>query len=298
MKTVVLYIFLLCFTTSCISKKITKSTERISLIKNKNDEENTRVERIADVSNKKLQENKTDSSIDLLFTTKINKIQREKDSIQRVITELEGLLRDKKTVKENYSGIILPKIKQLEQYNKKAGNRMKVYLMLEDGLNAANFTLFDLAAFFGPGKYIIPENKSELAIKSFDPMLDSVIYFSNKYSGISRTATLVILGFADGQGFNAQNNFNEKVKDLLPEKNPTSEALNKKLSELRAQELINVLSLRFLKRSSEIQDFELFKIEYLGKGKGEQFPLAKIKDYKTIDERRRIVLCYWAVLPD
>jgi len=37
---------------------------------------------------------------------------------------------------------------------------------------------------------------------------------------------------------------------------------------------------------------------YYAEGKGEELPKGKITDYKVNDERRRVVLIYWTVLPE
>ncbi len=93
------------------------------------------------------------------------------------------------------------RLDSLKQNNVQFADRLKIYLMIEDGLNIADFELFDLAAFFGPGIFIIPDEKTELAHTFFSPIVDSLKLFSNKYAEIPRTATLLILGFADGTGF-------------------------------------------------------------------------------------------------
>jgi outer membrane protein OmpA-like peptidoglycan-associated protein len=165
-------------------------------------------------------------------------------------------------------------------------------------LNLADFSLFSLAAFFGPGKYIIPEDKDQLAVQSFSPIIDSLINFSNRYSTVNRTATLVILGFADGAGFDTTSELYDTLITLAGKSEATKQELNQKLSELRAKELIKKLTTSFLQKAGSFQDPDKLKIEYLGQGKGEEFPLTSIKNYQDDDERRRIVLCYWVVLPD
>ncbi len=78
----------------------------------------------------------------------------------------------------------------------------------------------------------------------------------------------------------------------------TKEELNKKLSELRAEELIKQLAKVFIQKAPSFVNFEKLNIEYIHNGKGEAYPLPTIKDYQVDDPRRRIVLCYWVVLPD
>ena len=76
------------------------------------------------------------------------------------------------------------------------------------------------------------------------------------------------------------------------------EDLNKELSELRAMELIKQLTSMFKQKVSEIKNIDQLSVEYIGQGRGEEYPIPTIKDYKDDDDRRRIVLCYWAVLPN
>ncbi len=296
--TILIIIFYLVALSSCMAKKLTQSTKRVQAIKEINKASAKKIDSIATVEQKKFKEGTVDSTLSSLFRKKIQALQKETDSLLQQTKQLEELLGNKKLFKEQYETVVLPKLQLLEEYKTANNRRMKVLLMLEAGLNVANFNLFDLAAFYGPGKYVIPKDKEEIAAKSFAPMLDSIISFSNKYSNIPRTATLVILGFADGQRFNNDNVNYEIIKQESGKTNPTNADLNATLSQLRAQELINVLTVKFLNRTPQINGFELFKIEYLGKGRGEQLPLPTIKDYKIEDARRRIVLCYWAVLPD
>lgn len=167
-------------------------------------------------------------------------------------------------------------------------------MMMEDGLNTATYTLFDLAAFFGPGKYAIPPDKVELAANSFSPLVDSVLSFYNKYKNFSQKATLVILGFADGAGFDTHSALYAELAGLIGRTEVAKVYLNKKLSELRAETLITQLQSQFMKKLGDNNS----KVEYLGQGKGEQYPLKSVTDYRLDDERRRIELCYWAILPE
>lgn len=83
---------------------------------------------------------------------------------------------------------------------------------------------------------------------------------------------------------------------MLNKTDAVKEELNKKLSELRALELISQMTRLFIQKTSSSP--AKLKVEYIGQGKGEEYPIPSIKDYRENDERRRIVLCYWSVLPD
>lgn len=296
----IFYCFLLIVLFSaCVTNRIKKTSTKIESAKQQLANANIKIVALEATSEQKLAEGKIDSTINALLISKIQKIKNKNDTIQQNITDLETLMGNKINFNLNYKKLVKPKLNLLNNFDRDtSSNQAKVIVMLEEGLQNSNFHLYDLAAFFGPGKYAIPLNKSELAVKSFSPMLDSIIAFSNKYASIPRTASLIVLGFADGQIFNTQNAATDSLKNMIGDRNANNQVLNQKLSELRAEEIINVLSLKFLQKVGEIKGFEQFKIDYVGRGKGEAYPLPYIKDYKTDDDRRRIVLCYWAVMPD
>jgi outer membrane protein OmpA-like peptidoglycan-associated protein len=163
--------------------------------------------------------------------------------------------------------------------------------MIESALNIADFQRFDLAAFFGPGKYIIPEDKKDLARQSFSPIVDSMMKFANQYENVHKTATLVILGFADGTGFSAEGELLDTLTAEINKKDANKGDLNIALSQLRAKELVTQLKMIFINKTN-------LSVNYIPQGKGEAYPLSYISNYTIDDPRRRIVLCYWTVLPD
>ena len=282
---------------SCIgAKKMSEARERLNKIKEGQVAEVKQIKQIESTVEIKLDENKIDSILNQRFTTRLEKSSKEMDSVGKEIGMLDSLMSKKSDFRKSYKKIIVPKLALLDSFRKENSKRSQVYLMLEDGLNISAYTLFDLAAFFGPGKYMIPEDKLDMATVAFSPMVDSIIIFSNKYKNIPRAATLIILGFADGTGF-SQGPLFDTLAGKIGRRDVTKEELNQQLSELRAEELISLLTFQFIKRTPIIENYELLQVEYLGQGKGEQYPLRTIKDYQVDDERRRVVLCYWAVIP-
>jgi hypothetical protein len=299
MKGIILLVVPVIFLCSCIgNKKIAAAKEKLGGLKGQHEQEVSQIKGIDTKAAGKLGEGKIDSNINSIISTRVNKLRLVSDSVQKQIDSLESLMKDSKTARKNYKKVILPMLDSLQAVGNKYASRLTVYLMVQEALNVADFKLFDLAAFFGPGKYAIPEDKLELASQSFSPIIDSLILFSNKHSDLSRTATLVILGFADGSGFEPGGELYNTLLSLLGKPEASKQELNQKLSELRAQELIKQLTGAFLKKAAGFQGYDQMKIVYLGQGRGESYPLPTIKDYREDDERRRIVLCYWVVLPD
>ena len=279
-------------------RKMEAAREALAAIKEGQEKENAKLAAVASNAVAKLSEGKIDNNISSLITTRLKKYQNNIDSAQNDLAAIETLLADKAEFKKKYKSFILPYLDSLKNNNAQFAGRLTIYLMVEDALNIANFQLFDLAAFFGPGKYSIPDDKTELALVSFAPIVDSLILFSNKYNTIPRTATLIILGFADGTGFSNEGPLFDTLSTMIGKKEVTKEELNQKLSELRSLELSKQLTKVFLQKAASFINFDKIHIDYINQGKGEEYPLPYIKDYMVDDARRRIVLCYWAVLPD
>lgn len=285
--------------TSCVgNKKIAAAKNKLNGIEAQIQKENSEIKDISHAAGEKLQANKIDSNILNRIDKRLAKSKAGLDSAMQQVGQLNNILQDKKIARKSYRSIIIPVLDSLQKQSDRYAGRLALYLMVRDGLSVADFKQFDLAAFFGPGKYQIPDDKTDIAALSFSPVVDSLMVFSNKYSQYPRTATLIILGFADGTGITSGSELYYTLLDELRKPQADKEELNQKLSELRAKELIKQLTNLYLKKAGGFNEVEKLKIEYIGQGKGETMPIASIKDYTVDDERRRIVLCYWAVLPD
>lgn len=292
-----LFSAVLIFTSCCIQGKMDAAKEVLSDFRKQQEIERQKIESLRGLSGIKLGEGKIDTTIQNRILKRLQRFQVSMNTPDGYANRIDSLLASKKTFRKNYETIVLPFLDSLQKSIGGYANRLKLYIMVEDGLDIAKYELFDLAAFFGPGKYEIPEEKSALAIKSFSPIIDSVIKFADKYN-VPGTASLVILGFADGTGFSNSGPLFETLTGHIGRRDVTKEELNQKLSELRARELIKQLTIAFIQKKPSFAAMEKILVEYIGQGKGETYPLPTIRDYTVDDSRRRIVLCYWVVLPD
>jgi len=299
MKNVLIVLAGVAVMSSCVgNKKITAAKNKLNAIEAQMQKEKGDIKDIGTQAGAKLQANKIDSNILSRIDKRLAKSQSALDSAAVQAGRLNEILKDKKSTRKNYKSIILPVLDSLQKQSDRYAQRLALYMMIKDGLNVADFKQFDLAAFFGPGKYQIPEEKADIAALSFSPVVDSLMLFSNRYSQYPRTATLIVLGFADGTGISSGSELYYTLLDELRKPQAEKEELNQKISELRAKELIKQMTNLYLKKATGFNEVDKLKIEYIGQGKGESLPIAGIKDYTVDDERRRIVLCYWAVLPD
>ncbi len=182
--------------------------------------------------------------------------------------------------------------------NKSAKTRKYSFDMIEESLLKTTKTLFSLAAFFGPGGYAIPAEKLEKATIYFSPVIDSLIKFSNKYAEKPRTASIIVNGYADGSQISKGSKLYNELAASLKIAEPTKEQLNIRLSALRAEELSKLFTKTIEEKSVKFIALPKIIFENLEIGRGEQLPDPTIKNYKENDDRRRIVIVYWSVLPN
>jgi hypothetical protein len=179
-----------------------------------------------------------------------------------------------------------------------AENNAYVITMIEDGMSKSKPNLFSLAAFFGAGGYTIPAAKSVLAQQYFSPIIDSLVKFSNQYASVNRTAALITDGYADAATIMPGTTLYKKIADYLGESKPSKAQLNAGLSALRAEEISKLLNVILKEKYPDFKTIDKIVFEFTETGKGEKLPDPTIKNYKTNDERRRIVIIYWSVLPN
>jgi hypothetical protein len=222
---------------------------------------------------------------------------RRMDSLGIEIAALQQKVNSPKEFTKDFV-LIKTKILLIDSIvNKKAVVREYIFSMINDGLSKSEPNLFSLAAFFGPGGFIIPESKSKLAKKYFSPIVDSLVKFSNDYATVMRTATITVNGYADGTAIGKGSKLFKQLAIYLNKPNPDKQELNAALSALRAEKISILLSQILKERFPDFKLISKIVFESNEAGMGEKFPKAEIKNYKPNDERRRIVIIYWNVLP-
>ncbi|MBN8784645.1 MAG: hypothetical protein J0G98_16425 [Terrimonas ferruginea] len=232
------------------------------------------------------------------LNSSLGKLRAAIDSASRNATVISEATQNKRDFKKRYNDEIRPRVIELDTFNSRYGRRVHVYAMLNDVVNISNYNLFNLAAFFDPGVYRIPANSYEKVKALFGPVIDTLASFSNKYKDVSHTASIVLQGFADATMVADSSDLYTTLAQMLHMENPGRQDLNRQLSQLRANELLRQLKFLIMQKAPNFSNFNRLRITYLAVGQGEEYPLPYITDYRDDDERRRIVLCYWSVLPE
>jgi len=277
-------------------QKIVKTKDKLNELRGLIAEEDRQLKKIDEQTQGKRQVNKIDSVISTRYDFTVKKINSSIKDVAGLVHLLDSLLADPALFRQSYYNLVQPALARLDSFKRSRTGRMEIYLMMEDGINIANYTLFDLAAFFGSGKYTIPVTQEQSTMQAFAPLVDSVLRFSLKYRRMPRKATLVVLGFADGEGFEPGSPLYNELAKQVDHGKITKQDLNQQLSALRAAALVQQLKIMFSKKTGS-KRYKNLQLEFIGLGKGEHYPFDTIRDYRENDERRRIVLCYWAVLP-
>ena len=256
--------------------------------------------KIGQIGNKKddlLTTGVVDSSVAVKIDNRMQLYQRRMDSISGEIKTLQQKLNTPKDFTRDFT-LIKKKIILIDSVvNKNASAREFIFKMIDDGLSKSTRNLFKLAAFFGPGGFIIPQAKYNMARKYFSPVIDSLVKFSNNYNSVFRTATIIVNGYADGSAISKNSTLYKTISAYLQNANPVKEELNAGLSALRAEEISKYLMKILEERYPDFTSIDKIVFESVEAGKGEIHPDPAIGNYRVNDDRRRVVIIFWSILP-
>jgi hypothetical protein len=229
--------------------------------------------------------------------TRLQGFKSKIEANEKEIKELEVLMANPTEYTANSVAIKTRVLIIDSLVNKTASSREYTLKMIEESIKKSTRTLFSLAAFFGPGGYSIPEEKMDKARTYFSPLVDSLIKFSNKYAELPRTATVLVNGYADAAQISKGTPLYKEMATYLKKEDPSKQQLNMALSALRAEKLSDLFARLIKEKSPSFVALPKVEFENIEVGRGEELPDANLK-YKDNDERRRIVVVYWSVLPN
>ncbi|HKP31184.1 MAG TPA: hypothetical protein VJT83_00570, partial [Chitinophagaceae bacterium] len=169
---------------------------------------------------------------------------------------------------------------------------------LNDLYDVATFSQFETATFFPTGGYVIPSEKMDEAKVSLEPIVQRIIKFIGDHPKQRFVAVIVCSGFSDESPVGKESPLYKSLIEKMTKTNPTRSEMNNKLSELRAKSIAKLLVDIIKVNEGMIPNPNLINYDIKWLGKGEAYPYPdKIKDYKAVDKRRRMVSLIWNVLP-
>lgn len=286
---------------SCGSqKRLADASQKVQTAKKIIDENNEKLAQIHAVADKKLDSAALDSTITAKIDQVIERLRVDLNKIAETVDAVELFSHKKSNFNErNYYSNTKQYIDRLDSFQKNNYTRDRIYQLLSEAVTMKAFSNYEMGAFFDPGAYKVPPTALQKLSTSFQPAVDSIILQSNKYADIKRKAYLVFVGYADAMPVNSGSALYSELSSYLKKiEQPSRQQLNEMLSNLRAGELLRNMKMLMLNNASKLSGYNKLSIDYVGYGRGEAIPFKNLSDYKADDDRRRVVVFYWSILPD
>ncbi len=248
---------------------------------------------------KKLGQQTVDSSLNKKIVSLLSTLQNDLGKIQQTVDAVDFFLETKKNFRlNNYEDDVKSYITRLDSFKLQKKTRDRIYQLLDEAVKMEAFQKYGMGAFFEPGIYRIAPAGFNSVNQSFQPAIDSMSAVSNRYPDIKRTAHLVIVGYADATPITTGTKLYNELKSYMKQTDSESVQMNQALSDLRANELLRNLKIIMRTSASRFSNYNQLKIAYSSYGRGQALPFNNITDYTENDERRRVVVFYWAILPE
>ena len=169
-----------------------------------------------------------------------------------------------------------------------------VQMVNESSVDLRRFESYKSVSLFPKSQFAIDPNIKPLALKTFSPLLDSIVARAKKRPSPQLIAQILIYGYTDGIQTAGNSPLYKSLRPLMTKVPMTKENMNRQLSYLRATELGKIINEIIDARISLFEPYQKVFIQIVQVGKGEEMPDQK-KKYKVDDERRRVVKIYWKV---
>jgi outer membrane protein OmpA-like peptidoglycan-associated protein len=215
-----------------------------------------------------------------------------KDSIETRLNRF-NIMADRQSLKKKKKEAIAYLNNVKGSYKKELEN----IIIFDDLFSTTTFNRLNTAAFFAPGRYQLDASSTAKAKLIMDQIIKDAQAFSSKYNSRKLKAMFIVLGYADEESIAEGTELYKDLVSNISSPSPERRQLNQELSSRRAASIKNVLkgeyeSLTAGNAASNISS------DFLAMGKGEQLPGGDIKDYQPVDDRRRVVLLYWSIVPE
>ncbi|HMR82024.1 MAG TPA: hypothetical protein PKE30_02795 [Niabella sp.] len=280
-------------------KRMASTSQKLQEVKSFINEDSAALSKLQGSVKEKADNQTVDSLINATFTNVISSLRKDLEKNQRTVAAVEFFLKKRSNfAKNNYKARVKQHVDELDSFRLKNKTRDNIYGLLSEAVKVNAFYKYGMGAFFEPGIYKIAPSGFSMVSNAFMPAIDSMAALSNRYADVKRTAHLVIVGYADGLPVNPSSDLYAELKKHLGVSNPTNAELNQALSDLRASELLRVLKVIIQDNAAKFDSYDRLNIGYISYGRGQALPFKNITDYTYNDERRRVVIFYWAVLPD
>ncbi len=291
------------FLNSCVNQLITKQKTQQALNSSLKAQENSLklLEAVGQKANDSEKEGKITSSINNDLQKYVEKekeaVEKSYEQLTEINTELQstGLEKNKELeLISKANEIIIKSNEQLRILDEKTK-------VIVDFLNNETYSKSEMGAMFAPGEYVMVPEQIAQGEKLFLPTIEKLYDFAKKYENVfnSFDGEIIITGYSDATSIEKGSKLYKELSIFARKDNPnaviTNEILNRKLSELRAIAVKELLKQIIDKRKYLYNRNVRIKLTVLGKG--EEIPKGLNSEISINDFRRRVVTFYWVVLP-
>ena len=277
----IIILFASCTSTKSIKNSVSSEEKSLQVLSNKVDFINTK--RLAKKSSGELD--------DLTDSISGKYIARLKDSINSRLSYFNALTSNKKIRRHK---------KDINNYLKQAtqaySNELENIIFLDDLFSASTFNRLNTATFFGSGEYKLGDTAIAQVSLISKNIIKEASNFSAAHANKKLTAMFIVYGYADEERITNGSELYLDLAAAINSSGPDNKLLNAELSKRRALSIKNILKENFeiIKQQSTASTLSA---NFFAIGKGELLPSASISNYQPVDERRRVVLLYWSILP-
>jgi hypothetical protein len=273
---------------SCVSNKKAKTLQ--NQIEQQRNQQNALLQKLDSIDAKRLAKKNSGELDEVTDSVTYHYIKQLRDSIQNRMKQYEAISsqgykskrKNRKT--QEYFGYVSSLYKA----------DLENVLFFDELLAANTFAKLNTAVFFGSGQYKIENNT--VAEQMLGSVTEEVLNFAAKHSDRDLYASFIVLGYADEENFTQGSELYKDLTRNISTASPSRIQLNVEMSNRRANSITSILRDQYRLKRGKYPVTNLSS-SFFSIGKGEQLPAGKITDYKPIDERRRVVLIYWSVLP-
>lgn len=277
---------------SCVSqRKVATTKKELSSVDSVLLQQQKTLTNLDELRRVKQEENEMDDT----SSSRINKyINNTRQEIDKMHAENTILIGESEINKADWERLIKT-LSFTRNSSKTIGDKIS---FLSDLINQNTVVKIDQDVLFEPGRYIVSPAMVAAIGRLFEPAAAEIDRFTQKYPDFPLSLVITAKGYADATTISEGSALYRELKERLKlsGSEPDNKALNKELSNARAQEVINL----FRKFAAERAGNKTYlrNVLYLHEGKGEALPNPKLSDYRVDDPRRRVVYLFWSVFPE
>jgi hypothetical protein len=288
-----------CGTSRTISTKLTQSINNQVVIEKKLQDliKQIDVQREAELKKGDIDEN-INTAIETKTTAIEVKSQSRYDDMKHLLDSIKILYKDSVANRVELDKKIKQSVVLIEKDVMTVEAETEEITLIKNYLGETTLNKFNSAQFFPTGGYKIPAEFRPRAEAAFAPIIDQLMGFARQYAGKKLIATIITKGYADEGPVGKNSPMYPTLKEMVAKENPNRKELNKALSYLRAEEMGSIIRGMLVQRKKTDLALQDMQITLMVEGRGEELPNGTIKNYKPVDERRRIVAFYWSVLTE